>query len=117
MPDLIFSSSAKRTKKTAKGLARKMGYKKKIIFLDDLYLAGPQTLLQIVQQIRKKHQTVFIIAHNPGITDFANKMTADKTIENIPTLGVAALELPVSKWQECQYKIAKLHFFIYPKNR
>ena len=117
MPDLIFSSSAKRTKKTAKGLARKMGYKKKIIFLDDLYLAGPQTLLQIVQQIRKKHQTVFIIAHNPGITDFANKMTADKTIENIPTLGVAALALPVSKWQECQYKIAKLHFFIYPKNR
>ncbi len=116
MPDLIFSSSAKRTKMTAKGLAREIGYKKKIIYLDDLYLAGPKTMLQIVQKIRKKHQNVFIIAHNPGITDFANKMAADKTIENIPTLGVAALALPVLKWQECQYRIARLHFFIYPKN-
>lgn len=115
MPDLILSSSAKRTKKTAKGLARKMGYKKRIIFLDDLYLAGPKTLLQIVQHIRKKHQTVFIVAHNPGITDFANQMMTDNTIKNIPTLGVAALQLPVQKWQECQHKIAKLEFFIYPK--
>lgn len=115
MPDLILSSSAKRTKSTAKGLAREMGYKKKIIYLNDLYLASPKTMLWIIQKIRKKHQTVFIVAHNPGITDFANQMMTDNTIKNIPTLGVAALQLPVRKWQECQHKIAKLDFFIYPK--
>ena len=77
-------------------------------------MADTDTILSVVKEIEDKYDSVFIVGHNPGLTEFVNLM-GDKTIENIPTLGIVALKCETKKWQNCGYHGAKTEFFIYPK--
>ena len=113
-PDLIISSSAKRAKKTAKGLAKKLDYKNDLMLLDSLYMCEPQQWMETIQNIPEKYQSVFIIGHNPEITDAVN-MLIDDYIDNIPTLGIVGFDVSAQKWKEFERHNAKLKFFIYPK--
>lgn len=113
-PDLIISSSAKRAKKTAKGLAEELGYKGKILFLDELYMCEPHQWFDTIQHIDNKYENVFIVGHNPEITEVTN-MLIDDYIDNIPTLGIVAFDVAAKKWKKFERQKAKIQFFIYPK--
>ena len=113
-PDLIISSSAKRAKLTAKGLAKELGYDKKILFLDELYLCEPNTWFNVIRNIDDKYETVFIIGHNPEITEVTN-MLIDDYIDNVPTLGIAGFKVGIKKWKKFERENASFEFFIYPK--
>lgn len=113
-PDLIISSSAKRAKKTAKGLAEKLGYDNDLLLLDTLYMCEPQQWIETIQNIPENCHSVFIVGHNPEITDVAN-MLIDDYIDNIPTMGIAGFDISDKKWKKFERKNAKLKFFIYPK--
>ena len=113
-PDLIISSSAKRAKKTAKGLAKNLGYDHDIMLLDTLYMCEPQEWMETIHHIPEKYQSVFIIGHNPEITDVTNHLI-DDYIDNIPTLGIIGFDIAVQKWEKFERQHAKYKFFIYPK--
>ena len=93
-PDIIISSSSKRTKLTVEGLLKELDYSTEIIYDDELYLGNPKTILSIIKNTNDKYKSIFIVGHNPGITEFANLM-GDKEIENIPTLGIVALKCKI----------------------
>lgn len=114
MPDLILSSSATRAKLTAKGLAEKLGYSGKIKYMDALYMAEPLDIISIIKKIKDKYSTVFIVGHNPEMTELTD-ILQDEYIENVPTLGIVAFEIPVQKWSNFKPEEARLDFFIYPK--
>ena len=114
MPDLILSSSAKRAQLTAKGLAQEIGYCGKIKYIDALYMAEPLDVISIIKEIKDKYDHVFIIGHNPEITELTDLML-DDYIDNVPTLGIVALKLPIKHWKKLKPEKAKLRFFIYPK--
>lgn len=114
MPDLILSSSAKRAQLTAKGLAKEIGYSGKIKYIDALYMAEPIDVISIIKEIKDKHDNIFIIGHNPETTELTDLML-DDYIDNIPTLGIVALKLPIKHWKKLKPEKAKLRFFIYPK--
>ena len=114
MPDLILSSSAKRAKLTAKGLANEIEYSGKIKYIDALYMAEPLDVISIINEIKDKYDNVFIVGHNPETTELTDLML-DECIDNVPTLGIVALELPIKYWKEFKPEKVKLRFFIYPK--
>lgn len=114
MPDLILSSSAKRAKLTVKGLAKEIDYRGEIRYIDTLYMADPETVHALIQNVNDKYHTIFIVGHNPETTEFCNIMTGDY-IENVPTLGIVALALPIVHWKELTRGVNQLTFFIYPK--
>ncbi len=114
MPDLILSSSAKRAQLTAKGLAEEIGYTGKIKYSDALYMAEPLDIISIIQEIKDKYDDVCIVGHNPETTELTDLML-DDYIDNVPTLGIVALELPLKHWKKFKPEKAKLNFFIYPK--
>ena len=114
MPDLILSSSAKRAKLTAKGLAKKIGYHGKIQYIDALYMAEPETIVRLIKDVNDKFDTLFIVGHNPETTEFSNIMT-DDYIDNVPTLGIAAFNLPIDHWGKFKLGEGQMQFFIYPK--
>jgi phosphohistidine phosphatase len=113
-PDLILSSSAKRAKLTAKGLAKALAFKGDITFLDNLYCSKPKTWMEQIQALDEKYNTVFIVGHNPEITSLTNKLI-DDYIDNIPTLGIVGLRVKSKKWKKFDYDATKMDFFIYPK--
>ena len=114
MPDLILSSSAKRAKLTTKGLAKELGYNGKIKYIDELYMAEPNHVISIIKAIKEKYHNVFIVGHNPETTQLTNMM-GNETIENVPTLGIVAFQIPIEQWSIFEPKNARLDFFIYPK--
>ena len=62
----------------------------------------------------KQFNTIFVVGHNPQITDFANLITQEH-ISKIPTLGVVAIEFDIEEWSEIETSQGKINFFISPK--
>lgn len=114
MLDLIISSPAKRTKKTAIEIASKIGYpEKKIQFNEDLYEASSNTIIKLLRKIEEKYDSVMIFGHNPGLTMLNNHLS-NHYIDNIPTCGIVALQFD-KKWSEIDKNSCKFLFFEYPK--
>lgn len=114
IPDLILCSAAKRTKLTAKGLAKLIDYRGEIKYTNTLYMAEPEEVLSLIQNMNDKYDTVFIVGHNPEITELSNIMT-NASIDNVPTLGIVAIQFPIGSWKHVTKGEGKLTFFLYPK--
>lgn len=114
-PDLILSSTAVRALEFAEIIADKLDYKKKNIFATkDLYLAGEREMLEIVKNVKDSSKRIFLVGHNPGITDFANSLS-NYSIDNIPTSGIFQIEFDVESWKDIDYGKGKFVSFDYPK--
>ncbi len=114
VPELIITSPAKRANATAKRFAKVFDLNKKHIWKEPkLYLATETTLLKIAKQIDEKYNVVFMVGHNPGITNFVN-YSSNLEIDNVPTCGVTVLE--VSSWNKLGKEKAKAVYFDYPSN-
>ena len=62
-----------------------------------------------------KFDSIAIFSHNPGLTDFANLLTATR-IDNIPTCGIFAAKADCDKWKDFKEAKKEFWFFDYPKN-
>lgn len=117
VPDLLISSPATRALTTCQKFADILGYPQlNIKPEDDLYHANEDEILRIVHSINNKHDTVLLFGHNPGVTDFVNKLT-NTFINNVPTCGVASCSIPVEDWSTIEWGKADLNFFDFPKSK
>lgn len=119
VPDLIISSPAARAAATAKLIAAAIGYDaEKILWVDRLYHCPAHIFEEVITGagIADEARTVFLVAHNPGITYFANETAPGLNIDNIPTCGMVGISFDAD-WSD--YAVAKhsLLFFDYPKNQ
>ena len=115
LPDLIISSPAKRARKTARLLAKKINYpKENIVEEKAIYEASISDLLNIIEQFNDSLQKVMIVGHNPSFTALANYLSP-KYFDNIPTIGVVAISFPCSSWKEIERNSGKVIFYEYPK--
>ncbi len=81
LPDLVISSSARRALKTAKIFSSTLNYStEKIEINTSIYEATTQQLINVVNKIDDKYETVLIFGHNPGFTVLANFL-GDKSIK------------------------------------
>lgn len=113
-PDLILSSPALRAKLTAKKISKKIKYDKDIKYIDKLYMPDPETILDILSDQKDKNKKIFLVNHNPALTELANMLT-DENIDNIPTLGIVAIKFDIKKWKDIKEAKGKMDLFVYPK--
>ncbi|MTI31048.1 SixA phosphatase family protein [Xanthovirga aplysinae] len=114
-PDLLISSTAKRAMKTAKAIAKAINYPiSNIQTYEDLYMASPGDILDIIGYQKDQVNSLMLFAHNPGITDLANQI-GSLDIDNIPTCGIVAFEFNCKKWTDISTQKGKFIFFDYPK--
>lgn len=99
MPDAIVSSTAVRAASTATILSEAMKFPgESIIFLPELYLAPPRTILRVIQKLDESTSTVLIFGHNPGMHETVDLLSGDSGVDAFPTLAVARFEFPVDFW-------------------
>jgi phosphohistidine phosphatase len=111
-PDLIMASSAKRTRQTAKKIALAIGYDIDNIKCEEkLYHCIASVFEEFISKLNDKIMTVFIVGHNPGITDFVNSLSPEFSIDNMPTCGVVGAMIDAQKWSD--FSIAKRKVFLY----
>ncbi len=114
-PDLIISSTARRALKTSKIFSTILDYPIENIVEDStIYEATTQNLLNIINRIDNKYNSVLLFGHNPAFTVLAN-LLGDKYVDNMPTSAVAELELTVDSWIDVGADSGKLVGFEYPK--
>jgi len=115
IPDLIVTSPAVRARSTTQILAQQLKVRSNHIAEDErLYLASPDVMLTVVKESAGKHRHVFVIGHNPGITEFADRLSKDRSLDNMPTCAVYTLEFDVTSWSDLEWRSGVNAQFDYP---
>jgi phosphohistidine phosphatase len=116
IPDAFVSSPAKRARKTAQAFAEVLGaMDTRILFVESLYHASPETFHQVVSELDNQYHTVVLFSHNPGITLFAGLQEVAR-IDDMPTCAVFAVKSDAQKWSDFKQSKKTFWFFDYPKN-
>jgi len=113
-PDIVLASCARRTQETADLLAQKLEFDGPVNYMQELYFTDTETLKQIIMLQESDVDAIFVIGHNPQVTDMANALI-DEHISKIPTMGVVAIDFDIERWSDIGNVKGKMDFFIYPK--
>jgi phosphohistidine phosphatase len=116
-PSLIVSSPAVRAWTTAKVIASEIGYPREFLQRDSaLYLASVNGILDVIASQDTGFNSLMLVGHNPGFTDFANYLVPGLT-NNVPTAGVVSVELDTDEWTLYDKPGTELLLYDFPKNR
>lgn len=114
-PSLIITSPATRAWTTARIIAAEIGYPTEFLQREDsLYLASLDDLLDAVVAQDAGFNSLMVVGHNPGLTEFANFLIPGLT-NNLPTAGVVSVQIDQDDWNLYQQPKAELLAFDYPK--
>jgi len=96
--DILISSSAIRAEQTSRLLAQSLSFPEQSIeWRKELYLSSPDTIQDIIRHLPDDAKTVALVAHNPGITELAEKLTGE-FFGSMPTCSMVTIEFPVDHW-------------------
>lgn len=114
-PSLIIASPAVRAWTTATLIAREMSYPLEFLQREDtLYLASLDDLLAAVMAQDNGFNSLMVVAHNPGLTQFADYLSPGLT-DNLPTAGVVSVQIKQDDWNLYERPQCELLVHDYPK--
>ncbi len=114
-PDVLISSPAVRALTTAGLFKTELAIAgKDLVVRDEIYEAGPSSILYLIASLPEAHNTVMLFGHNPTFTSVTNLFSSD-FIANMPTCGVAGIHAAVSHWVDFRPGKATLKEYFYPK--
>ncbi len=94
IPDLLLCSAARRAQETAAFLKAEFQLSPDQFQLhEELYLASPDTLLDVLSRVPASVQHVMVVAHNPGL-EALSELLAGQSLPPMPTLGVRHFSCP-----------------------
>lgn len=115
-PEKVLSSPAVRAITTATIIARELGVSASKVIQDErLYLASPKQMLAVIHELGGPAKHLMIVGHNPGITEFADAISGERSIDNMPTCAVYTLEFDIKDWSELIWASGVNAEFDYPK--
>jgi phosphohistidine phosphatase len=115
-PDFIITSPAVRARSTTRIIAERIKIRRERIVEDEqLYLASPEVMLSVIKAQGSKHAHVLVVGHNPGITEFADRLSKERPIDNMPTCAVFTLQFDVESWTEVEWRTGVNAEFDYPR--
>jgi len=110
--DELYASTSQRTRETSDHFKMHVSFAK-VTYLDRIYHAPYQDLLEVIQDISEEITTAMLIGHNPGSTDLYNHF-ASEYLDNLPTCGIFVLEID-GQWIDTDQQNTVARGLIYPK--
>ncbi|WP_374685981.1 histidine phosphatase family protein [Promineifilum sp.] len=98
VPDQIVASSATRAATTAQLVAEAAGYPGEIRYTRDLYLADPETYVDVARTTDDAVQRLMLVGHNPDIEELVAELSSIE--ERMSTATLACVRLPIAAWRE-----------------
>jgi phosphohistidine phosphatase len=96
VPDLIISSSARRTVDTAEAIVAASGSECEVLVTRRLYLGGPEDYLDALSVLDDGADIVMAVGHNPGLEELLEYLVG--VSEFLPTGAVAQVGLDIDAW-------------------
>lgn len=122
LPDYALCSAASRARETYHFLCIGMNRTPAAIIEPKLYLAAPSTLLEHIRAAPANAATLLVVAHNPGLQNFALDLAggaktepARMLAEKYPTAGLAAFQCAIDEWDDLTPARATLLRFVKPR--
>jgi phosphohistidine phosphatase len=116
-PDRIITSPAARALATANIFARELHVTAAKLVQDErLYLASCKVIREVIRELGDSESHLMIVGHNPGLTEFADRISAEREIDNMPTCAIYTLEFDLAKWSELEWDSGVNAELDYPKN-
>jgi phosphohistidine phosphatase len=111
----IWSSDAARAMATAQFVGQGFAAVGAQIVSDQrLYLASPETVMDVLRETPSEVGNVALVAHNPGLTWLVNQLADDSVLENLPTLGIARFDVDAA-WHQLNATNTRLEWLMTPR--
>ena len=82
---------------------------------EDLYSFDSQSLLVWIAAQDDHDDSLFLIGHNPALTDLINELAVCRQLDNLPTAGYVRLLLDLQTWSAIECGCATLEQSLFPK--
>jgi len=116
VPNEVLCSDALRTQETWTGIAAELPGEPVLTLKPALYHAGPDVMLAVLRHATT--DTVMMVGHNPGISEFAERMVAQAPMSpefrSYPTGATLVLSLEIEDWADADYGMGAVRDFIVP---
>jgi Phosphohistidine phosphatase SixA len=115
-PERILSSPAVRAITTATIMARELGVAAQKVQQDErLYLASPKDMLAVIRELGERSRHLMVVGHNPGMTEFADRISSERGVDNMPTCAAYTLQFAIAAWSELDWETGIDADLDYPK--
>jgi len=82
---------------------------------EPLYTFSSQDLISWLKK-KEGDAPIFLIGHNPALTELINHLTQADSISNLPTAGFAYLTLSVREWLSIEAGVGRLEKLVLPRD-
>jgi len=122
-PELVLCSSARRTRDTLDLVLPELRVEPKIVYVDALYHASPEEMLEMLHGIQPGANRVMLVGHNPEIQAFALDLVGsgpkhfrDRLRTKYPTAGLAVINFVSGLWKSVSVNSGTLNLFLSPRD-
>jgi phosphohistidine phosphatase len=118
--DRVLASPARRVVETIDAVESEFG-PLAADYDERLYLASPQTLLDVVHEAPATAARLLLVGHNPGLENLALELAGAGPLRSeieikYPTATLAEIALPVESWAKVRAGAGELRRFIRPRD-
>ena len=121
VPDIVYSSTAARTRETWERMEPHFGGHPRVEFHRDLYPASPRVVLTAIASAPPELATIMVLGHNPSTHALAAYLSRtgdpheiDRLRGKFPTGAVAVIDLASDSWTDVE-EGGELKHFILPR--
>ena len=112
VPDLLLASAAQRARETADQILRALNLAdSRVEIVPEFYAGDEKCVLEILASIPADTHHVFVIGHNPTLTDLVN-LLCGASIKNMDPGSAACIKLDISTGGETGIGAGELQFYI-----
>ena len=122
-PELVLCSSARRTRDTLDLVLPQLRVEPKVVYVDALYHASPEEMLELLHGIEPGANRVMLVGHNPEIQAFALDLVGsgpkhfrDRLRTKYPTAGLAVINFVSGLWKSVTVNSGTLNLFLSPRD-
>lgn len=116
-PMCIHVSPARRAQLTLQGLCAGWPQLEGLAHIteENLYSFAAADLFDWIQARGDSSSALFIISHNPALTDLVNDLLGYRRLDNLPTAGFVELALRIDRWRDLLHGCALMEYSLFPK--
>ena len=121
LPNLAVVSDARRARETLDCAMQASGRSFKVLIDPEIYLAEDFVLLAELNKAPDLAQTLLVVGHNPGLADFAWRVSSSGDAEarkrlmmKYPTSGLSVIEFDAPTWSAVNWSSGRLERFVTP---
>ncbi|MEU3308778.1 SixA phosphatase family protein [Nocardiopsis sp. NPDC055551] len=92
-PEHVICSAAARTRQTLDGVLGAMDSAPEVDHTEAAYLAGPESLLELITYVDPVVNTLLVVGHNPTIAQVAASFIGEQAMAAFSPATVAAIDL------------------------